>query len=279
MELNTRCLITGANSGIGKETAIQLAKKGFEIVIMCRNKEKAEAARAEISNVSKHNVGLIICDLAFQQSIQNAAKEFKAKYDKLDVLINNAGFIAASYGKTKDGFEQTFGVNHLGAFLLTNLLIDVLKSTENAKVITVSSEAHRYAVFDENNLQMEKGYGNMKAYCSSKLCNVMFARELAKRLKGTSVTSYSLHPGVVASNFATEMSGVLGVLFRMVSPFMISNKEGAETSVFLATNDEVRKLNGHYFKKKKSIKPIKNALNDEYCKRLWQISEKMTGLN
>ncbi|MEM1135906.1 MAG: SDR family NAD(P)-dependent oxidoreductase [Bacteroidota bacterium] len=272
------CLITGANSGIGKASAIEIAKKGYQIVMICRNKQKAEAAQKEISQHTTFPVGLIICDFASQESIRAAAAAYKKQYDRLDVLLNNAGFIAKSYAKTVDGIEQTFAVNHLGYFLLTNLLLNTLKNTPNARVVNVASEAHRYTKFDINNLEMQKGYSHMKAYGLSKLCNIMFSRELSKRLKSTSVTSYSLHPGVVASNFSTEMKGGFGFLFKMVKPFMVSNEKGAETSVFLATDPGVTQFSGKYFAKKTIKKPVNDAVNDTLCKQLWEKSEEMTSL-
>lgn len=272
------CIITGANAGIGKASAIELAKKGFHIVMFCRNKEKAEKARQEIAEQSEHPVDLIICDLASQKSIRQAAKQYTKNYDRVDVLLNNAGFIAKQKEKTEDGIESTLAVNHLGPFLLTNLLFELIQKTPNARVVNVSSEAHKYASFDLDNLELDKGYDNMKAYCLSKLCNIMFTHELAKKLKDTSATTYSLHPGVVASNFQDNTHGFLGAIFSLIRPFMISSEKGASTSVFLATDPGVTKFNGKYFEKKTLKKPKSVAYDDTLCHQLWDRSKKMSNL-
>ena len=272
------CIITGANAGIGKASAIAIAKKGYQIIMFCRNKEKAEIAQKEITEYSQYPVDLIICDLASQESIRKAAAQYKEKYDRLDVLLNNAGFIAKQRALTEDGYESTFAVNHLGPFLLTNLLLDLIKSTPNSRVVNVASEAHRYTKFDINNLELEKGYDNMKAYSLSKLCNIMFTHELAKKLNGSDATTYSLHPGVVASNFQDNTHGFLGALFTLIRPFMISNEKGAETSVYLATDPGVTKFNGKYFDKKTIKKPKSIAYDETLSEQLWSKSEKMTNL-
>jgi NAD(P)-dependent dehydrogenase (short-subunit alcohol dehydrogenase family) len=272
------CLITGANAGIGKASAIAIAKKGYQIVMFCRNAEKAKKAQAEIAEFSSHPVDLFICDLASQKSIRDAAEAFKKKYKKLDVLLNNAGFIASSKTKTENGTESTFAVNHLGPFLLTNLLLPLLKETKGARVVNVSSEGHRYAKFEPDNLELERGYSNMKAYCLSKLCNIMFTHELAKITEQDDITTFSLHPGVVASNFSNNTSGLMGFAFSLIKPFMITNAKGAETSVYLATDPGVEKFNGKYFTKKTIKVPTKYAYDDLLTKQLWKISEKMTNL-
>lgn len=272
------CIITGANAGIGKASAIALAKKGFQVIMFCRNKEKAEKAKEEIAKYSEYPVEIIICDLASQKSIRQAAAKYLEKYNRLDVLLNNAGFIAKQKESTEDGYESTFAVNHLGPFLLTNLLLNVLVKTPQSRIVNVASEAHRYAKFDIDNLELDKGYENMKAYCLSKLCNIMFTHELAKKLKDKDSTTFSLHPGVVASNFQDNTYGFLGAIFSLMRPFMISNDKGAATSVYLATDSNVDKFSGKYFDKKTIKKPKSIAYDDELCKQLWIKSTKMTNL-
>ncbi len=274
------CLITGANSGIGKITAIELAKKGAKIVMVCRNPQKAEEARKEIIEKSKNDsVDILLADFSSQKQIKAVAEEFKQKYDRLDVLLNNAGFIAGSKRETtEDGYETTFAVNHLGYFMLTNLLIDPLKATPSARVISVSSAAHYFSRLDLDNLQLEKGYSSIKAYALSKLCNILFARELAKRLAGTNITSNCLHPGGVATNFASDSTPFFKFLFSIGKPFLISAEKGAETSIYLSSSPEVANVSGEYFDKKRIKKTSSAASNQENMKQLWELSTEMTHL-
>lgn len=276
---NKLCIITGANSGIGFETAKALAKKGAYLVMVCRNEEKAEAAKQKIINeTGNQGVEIVLCDFAIQAEIRNAAKLIKQKFDKIDVLINNHGFLASEWNETVDGLEETFAVNHIGYFLFTNLLLEHLKATENARIINVASEAHRVGVFNPDNLQLETGFKPMKAYGNSKLFNILFTKELAERLNDSSVTANSLHPGVVASNFGQSGSWLMSILYTIGKPFMRSNKKGAETSIYLASSDEVKTVSGAYFKNKHTSTPSKTARDPEAAKTLWEISEEMCGL-
>lgn len=277
-------IVTGANSGIGKVTAEALARRGDRVVMMCRNLNKAEAARQEIIRLSGNpNVEIIQVDFASQRQIRTAAEQFLARYDKLDVLVNNAGFLASDKRElTEDGIEATFAVNHLGYFLLTCLLMPALEkaAAENgeARVVCVASEAHRYAPFSLDNLQMERGYSGIKAYCVSKLCNILFASELARRTAGKNIFVNSLHPGAVNSGFAQNTPGWFALLFKLVKPFLISEREGAETSIYLATSPEVKGISGGYFYKKRMRRNmIPLATDAETARRLWEISEQLTG--
>jgi NAD(P)-dependent dehydrogenase (short-subunit alcohol dehydrogenase family) len=278
-------IVTGANSGIGKVTATALAKQGFTVVMMCRNRVKAESAREEIIRLSGNKqVEIIQVDFASQRQIREAAAQFLTRYDKLDVLVNNAGFLASDKREvTEDGIEVTFAVNHLGYFLLTGLLMPALEkaATENgeARIVSVASEAHRYAPFSIENVQMERGYSGIKSYCISKLCNILFTAELARKTAGKNITANSLHPGAVNSGFAGSTSGWFAWLFKLAKPFLISAEEGAETSIYLATSPDVKHISGGYFYKKRQRRTmIPMATDEKIARRLWEMSEKLTGI-
>ena len=272
------CVITGANSGVGKVTARELAKQGAHVIMLCRNQEKAERAKEDILRVCGHDrVDIVLADLGSTQQIREAAQHINEHYPKIDVLNNNAGLIMGDRRQTtEDGFEMTFGVNHLGPFLLTQLLLDKVIASGRGNIINVSSEAHRFASFDLTDLQYERRkYNGLKAYALSKLCNILFTHELSKRLSDVNVVTNSLHPGAIASNFGKGVSGVFGVAMKLSRPFMINEEKGAQTSIYLATSDEGYTTTGKYFKNKKVAKPNKDALNDYNARRLWEISEEL----
>ena len=275
------CLITGANSGIGKITARELATQGAHIIMLCRNQEKAEQAREEILSVCDHDkVDIVLADLASVEQIKQAADRIKNEFPKIDVLINNAGLLMGDRRElTHDGFEMSFGVNHLAPFLLTHLLLNQVLASGRGNIINVSSEAHRFAKLTFKDLQYEKHYSGMKAYCRSKLCNILFTRELSQRLEGTCTVTNALHPGGVASNFGQSASGVGGMLMRLARPFLVSEEKGAETSVYLATSGEGYTVNGKYFKNKKISEPTKEARSDYKAKRLWEASEELLDIS
>ena len=276
------CLITGANSGIGKVTARELAKQDAHIVMLCRNEEKAERAKEEILEVCGHDkVNIVLADLASVEQISQAAERIRGEYPKIDVLINNAGLLMGDQREvTQDGFEMTFGVNHLAPFLLTHLLLDQVIASGRGNIINVSSEAHRFAKLKFKNLQYERGgYSGMKAYCRSKLCNILFTHELSKRLKDTCTVTNALHPGAVATNFGQGVSGWMGTAMRLMRPFMISEEKGAQTSIYLATSGEGYTVSGKYFKNEKIAEPTKEAKSDYNAKRLWEISEELLDIS
>ncbi|RRB07725.1 SDR family oxidoreductase [Larkinella rosea] len=274
------CLLTGANSGIGRVTALELARKGFDIVMLCRDLKKARPVQQEIKRVSKTGqVDLLWCDLAVQTSVIQAAHEVTGRYDRLDVLINNAGLYIEKEQYTPEGIELTFATNHLGAFLLTNLLTGLLQKGTHARVITVSSEAHRWdSGFIIDELPKPAHYDGMKAYGASKLCNILFARELADRLAGYGITSNSVHPGLVKTSFAKNYSNLQGLLFNMMRPFFISSEKGAETSIYLASSPEVDQVTGLYFAKCRPKVPSAAAQSKYYASQLWTLSENLTQL-
>ncbi|GAB3273628.1 SDR family oxidoreductase [Larkinella harenae] len=274
------CLITGANSGIGRITALELAKKGFDIIMLCRSLDKARPVRQEIKKVSKTgHVDLIWCDMASQSSVLQAAREVSDRYDRLDVLLNNAGLYIEKEEFSPEGIELTFATNHLGPFLLTNLLLPLLRKGTYSRVITVSSEAHRWdRGFILEELAKPRKYNGMKAYGASKLCNILFARELADRLADDGITSNSLHPGAVKTNFGTTSSSFQGLVFNLMRPFFISPEKGAETSIYLASAPELEKVTGLYFAKCRPKTPSAAAQSRYYATELWTLSEQITQL-
>src|SRR5829696_7949288 len=245
------CLITGATSGIGKATAMGLANMGASVVMVGRDQGKGEAVMAEIKEkCTNASVDLMLADLSSQEEIRRLAGEFKEAYPRLDVLINNAGLFRSKRITTAEGLETTFAVNHLAYFLLTKLLLDVLKASASSRIVNVSSGDHNNGAIDFDDLQGEKGYKGAKAYSQSKLADVLVTYELARRLEGTGITANCLHPGAgVRTNFGSGVSGVFGLIVRALRPFMISPEKGAETSIYLASSPEVEGLSGRYFVK------------------------------
>lgn len=274
------CIVTGANSGIGKITALALAKKGATVVLICRNEVKGKIAQEEIMKQSENeNIDLLLCDFSSQTQIRKVASAFNNKYSKLDILVNNAGLMLGKERQvSEDGIEMTFAINHLGYFLLTNLLLDSLKNAEKARIVSVSSYAHYFSKPDFDNLQLEKAYKPLKAYAISKLANILFTFELAKKLKDTNITVNCLHPGGVATNFANDSTKFFKFLFKIGKPLLISAEKGAETSIYLATSPEVENITGKYFEKKKVKKPSKFALEEANWEKMWEISEKLCEL-
>ncbi len=275
------CMITGANSGIGKATALGLVKMGTTVVMVCRNRNRGEAAMDEIKAQSgNESVELMIADLASQKSIRQLVKDFTDKYQQLHVLINNAGVAKANRTLTVDGIETTFAINYLAPFLLTNLLLDALKASTPARIVNVSSMVHKWGAIDFDNLQGEKRYDMDKAYNQSKLAIVLFTYELARRLQGTGVTVNSLEPGLVATDFGREYTGFKRLMTTKIwRPFVKSPEKGAETSIYLASSLEVEGITGKHFTNKKATKSSKRSHDESVWQRLWQVSEELTELN
>jgi NAD(P)-dependent dehydrogenase (short-subunit alcohol dehydrogenase family) len=282
------CIITGSNSGIGKETAIGLAEMGATIIMVVRNQERGEKARTEIVRQTGNNsVDLMICDLSSMSSIRHFAEEFKKKYDRLDVLTNNAGATFSKREVTSEGFERNLAVNYLGPFLLTHELLDLLKSSAPSRIINISSGLAKNGKVDLDDLQSEKNYTGTKfyspsrarAYDNAKLMLMMFTYELARRLKDSGVTVNVLMPGFTATNLGKN-SGSLSsyIMFKMVRPMQQSAKKGAETSVYLASSDEIKNITGKCFAKKKEAKTCPASYDEELQKRLWNKTESMLGL-
>jgi NAD(P)-dependent dehydrogenase (short-subunit alcohol dehydrogenase family) len=268
-------VITGATSGIGKETALALAKSDHALYLLVRKVDKGEQLKKElIDETGNPAIHVVKCDMADLQSVKEAAAELNAKLFNINILINNAGGAWMERQLSKDGFEMTFAVNHLGAFLLTESLMPLLQKG-HARIINVSSEAHRSAKPDFDDLQMEKKYGGFKAYGISKLFNIYFTKSLAEKYRQTGITAFALHPGVVKTNIWESATGFLKVLTWFLKPFMISPKKGAETMIYLATQPKMEQKSGLYFIKCKVAKTAKNADNSAAKNRLWELSEKL----
>ncbi|MEW6776080.1 MAG: SDR family oxidoreductase [Bdellovibrionota bacterium] len=271
------CIVTGANSGVGKETAAALAADGATLVMACRNAEKSKPVLEEVrARSNSKNVELLLLDLASTESVHQFAEEFRKKYGKLDILINNAGLYKKEREMTRNGMETQFQTNHLGPFLLTNLLLDLLKKSAPARIVNVSSEGHRLGFLHFDNLQGERIWNGWLQYCTTKLENILFTLELAKRIQGTGVTANSLHPGPVNSGFA--VGEVPAALHRIAQFFMISPQEGAKTSLYAATSPEMEGVTGRYLAKSRIAKEARKAQNAQAAARLWQISEELSGL-
>lgn len=271
-------VITGATSGIGKETALALAKKDHALYLLVRNVKKGEQLKKDIiAQTGNRSVFVIQCDLADMQTIRDAANELKGKLMAINVLINNAGGINASRQQSKDGHELTFAMNHLGHFLLTMSLLPLLQKGQ-ARIINVSSDAHRMARPQLlNDVQFKQGYSAFKAYALAKICNIYFAKALAERYAASGITAYALHPGVVNTGFGSQLGGLGKVMMLLAKPFMITAREGAQTSIYLAGETKLSpKLSGQYFKKLKPVKPTLAAQNTSARNKLWQISEQLT---
>lgn len=275
-------LITGANSGIGKATAKELARRGADVMITARDDSKGRAAAEEIRNATGAEVSVGSLDLSQLDSVRAFASDYLGTHDQLDVLINNAGVMAGGRRETPDGLEWTLAVNHLGPFLLTYLLSDLLVSSAPARVITVSSEAHQREKggLDFDDLEMRNGYSPSRAYAASKLANVLFTVELDRRLDGSGVTAKALHPGVVATSFGKDPESPkwMGLLMVGLKPFLRKPEQGAGTSVFLATADDTALDAGLYWSDEAPIDPIPAALDTQAAARLWSESEHLVGL-
>jgi NAD(P)-dependent dehydrogenase (short-subunit alcohol dehydrogenase family) len=278
------CMITGANRGIGKITALELAKMGTHIIMVCRDQEKSITVQQEIMEVSGNpDIELYIADLASQSSIRALADRFKEKFTELHILINNAATMTKKWTITKEGIERTFAVNHIAPFLLTNLLLDLLVAGSPSRIITVSSGMHHRSSIDFSDIQSKKSYGNLKAYSNSKLANILFTYELNLRLQNSghaSITANVVHPGFTRTNFGKEgLSLLQRIGLQIIHPIMaVPPLKGAETSIYLASSPDVRKISGQYFVNKEIAQSSELSYDRESQKRLWIISEKMTGL-
>jgi len=273
-------LITGATEGIGKETVKALYAMGAHVVMVGRNPEKMERVIAELSSQKSDGGKLegMVADLSSMAEIRKLAGEFKARYDRLDVLINNAGAFFNKRLESVDGFEMTFALNHLNYFYLTYLLLDLIKASAPARIINVSSGAHTMGKINFNNLQ-GKGifFIGWTTYGRSKLMNILFTRELARRLEGTHVTANVLHPGFVATKFGHNNKGLYQKFVKWSQRRAITPEEGAQTSIYLASAPEVAGVSGAYFYKSKIIQPSPAAQDDEAAKRLWEVSLELVG--
>lgn len=275
------CLITGATSGIGKATALALTKMGAMVVINGKDEKSGKRVLSEITKISgNENAELMIADLSSLNEVRKLADNFQEKYQKLDVLINNAAVFYSYRKHSPDGIEMQFAVNHLGHFLLTNLLLDTLKQSAGSRIINVSSNAHFKGTINFDDINSEKKYFGWRVYCQSKLANVLFTYELAKKVDKKSVTVNCLHPGVVKTRLVNKhVSLIYRIVWNLQKPFMLSGDEGSKTSVHLATSEEVAKTTSKYFDTCKPKKSSEISYDKELAAKLWDLSEKLSGLN
>ena len=270
------CLITGGNSGIGKYTAMELAKKGATVVILCRNEGRGSSAVSEIKEMSgNQDVHLLLADLSSQKEVHKAAAEFKERFNKLDVLINNAAVFLAKRSETEDGIETTFATNYLSHFLLTHLLLDSLEASGDGRIINVASK-HNGIKINFDDLMVKENYSFFRAVGPTKLALILFTKELAKRLEGKPVTVNSLHPGIIKTNLMHDLPWILRGLFKLMSA---RPEKGAATPVYLASSPEVKGISGQFFANCKVEETLPNANDTKAAKILWETSEKLVGFN
>ena len=277
---NKTVMVTGATAGIGRVTALEIAREGATVVIVGRNEAKARGVVSAIQNeTGNERVSYLLADLSSVSATKALAEAYRSKFDRLDVLVNNAGAIFMTRGETVDGFENTFALNHLvGYFYLTNLLLDMIVASAPARIVSVSSGAHSFGGMNFDDLQGKEKYSGWRAYGQSKLANVLFTYELARRLEGTGVTANALHPGFVASNFGrtnNSESTLQRVGLRMSQVMAVSEEKGAATSIYLATSPEVEDVTGKYFQNCKPKDSSKASYSRADQARLWQVSEQL----
>ncbi len=276
------CMVTGATSGIGKVTARVLAQMGATVIVVSRNPGKCAATVDRIKQETGNSaVEFMVADLSSQKEIHQLVQRFKSQHQYLHVLVNNAGAWINKRQESVDGIEMTFALNHLGYFLLTNLLLDILKASAPARIINISSYGHARGMINFGDLQARQRYNGMQAYRQSKLANVLFTYELARQLEGTGVTVNAVNPGLVATNFGLNNLGqgwLTGLLRRVYGLVAISAEQGAQTAIYLATSANVEGVTGKYFEKQKAVSSSQASYDEVAARRLWQISVEMTGL-
>ncbi|MDQ1086190.1 SDR family NAD(P)-dependent oxidoreductase [Siphonobacter sp. SORGH_AS_1065] len=276
--MSTIALITGANSGLGLATAQALAHKGFDLIFLVRSREKGEQARKQIlEKTPQARIDLFFADLTNMDSIRQVCQQIHQKYDRLDCLINNAGYAPAQLEFTRDGYEKSFVANHLGHFLLTLELIDLLKASGKGRIINLSSAAHAMGKSRRFFLKHNSKMNIWSAYGDGKLANLLFTVALANRLKGQNVSAYAVHPGVVNTQFGRNFTDWWKYGFGFLRPFMITTEEGAQTSIYLATADLPESYNGGYFSKSKPARILNKDVNDYNAQLLWKRSEEALG--
>jgi NAD(P)-dependent dehydrogenase (short-subunit alcohol dehydrogenase family) len=274
------CLITGANRGIGKATTLALAHMGATVVMVARDPVLGATARDDIIQATGNDsVELLVADLASLAQVRQLAADFRERHSQLHVLINNAGLTKRHHVLTEDSFETTFAVNHLAPFLLTNLLLDLMKDSKPARIINVNSMVHKWGRINFADLQGERSYNMYVAYNNSKLANMLYTYELARRLDGFGITTNAVHPGMVATDFAREYTGFIGFMAQKGwRPFMKTPKQGAATSVYLASSPEMEGVTGKYFANSREKKSSRTSRNEALARRLWETSEQLTRL-
>ncbi|HZO40238.1 MAG TPA: SDR family oxidoreductase [Methylomirabilota bacterium] len=270
------CIVTGTTSGIGKETSVALARAGARVAIVCRTQDRGERALAEIRQRSGGDVTLFVADFASQRAIRALASRLAAALPRVDVLVNNAGLILDRRVLTEDGLETTLAVNHIGYFLLTRLLEPKLMAGAPARIVNVASRAHKGATIRFDDLMGARGYDGLTAYGQSKLANIVFTYELARRLAGSGVTVNCLHPGVIGSNFGSAGPVMIRLGMKLARPFMKSSARGADTVIYLASSPEVEGVSGKYFVNRRETRSSDESYDPAVAARLWKVSEELT---
>ncbi|HEU4885664.1 MAG TPA: SDR family oxidoreductase [Longimicrobium sp.] len=269
------CVVTGATAGIGQAAAMELARRGATVVLVARNAERAERTRAEVVRAAGHDrVSVVLADLSVQAQVRAAAAQILERWPAVHVLLNNAGLYTRRREESADGIEMQLAVNHLAPFLLTNLLLDRLRASGPARVVCTSSGGHHFAKPRWDDLEMRTGYNGLRQYCNTKLYNVLFARELARRVPPLALTANALHPGVVA----TEILLGAWAPLRLFKRFMRTPEQGARTAVYLASSPDVAAVTGDYFQDERPAAASPAALDDDAARRLWELSARLTGL-
>jgi retinol dehydrogenase 12 len=271
------CVVTGASSGIGKAAAAALAGLGATVVLVGRDRGRTEAAAAEIGRPGGPPPRVEVADLASLEQVRGLAERL-AGLERIDVLVNNAGLVLGERQVTADGLEHVLALNHLAPFLLTSLLLPQLTASAPARVVTVTSDAHSAARLDLADLNLERGWDSWRSYANSKLANILFTRELARRLDGTGVTANCAHPGVVRTGFGGQARPLLKAGIMIARPFMLSPERGADTIVYLASSPDVAGQSGGYYVKRQRREPSAAARDDDTARKLWEISQELTGL-
>jgi NAD(P)-dependent dehydrogenase (short-subunit alcohol dehydrogenase family) len=273
------CLVTGATSGIGMVTAQALAQQGATVVIVARHAERGTATVHHITHATGNaHVELLLADLSIQAQVRHLAATFQRRFDRLDVLLNNAGALFTRRSLSADGLEMTLALNHLNYFLLTHLLLDTLKASAPARVVNVASNAHHGGQINFADLHGEHHYSGWRAYCQSKLANILFTYELTRRLDGMGITANAVHPGFVATGFGHNNSGLFALCIRLAQLAALSPVQGAETLIYLASSPAVQGVTGEYFVKKRPVKSSKASYDQAVARQLWQVSEQLAGL-
>jgi NAD(P)-dependent dehydrogenase (short-subunit alcohol dehydrogenase family) len=272
-------IVTGASSGIGRATALALARRGARVGIVCRDRGRGGATLADVrARTGAGDVTLFLADLASQDAVRGLARELLAHYPAIHVLVNNAGVVNLRRSTTADGIETTFAVNHLAYFLLTRLLLERLESSAPARIVNVASEAHRFGRLDFDDLGHERHYRAMRAYGTSKLANILFTYELARRLEGSGVTANCVHPGAVATGLGQNNGRVATLLTRVLAPFFRTPEQGAETSIYVATSPALEGVSGRYFARSREVRSSPASYEEAAARRLREVSARLTGL-
>ena len=271
---NKIAIVTGANSGMGMATVEALSDKGATVIMLCRNEERGREAVSALTKEKERDLDLMICDLGDFASIRDFVRRVKEKYPRVDILVNNAGFISLDRQETANGFERQFGINHLGHFLLTTLLLDRMRA--GSRIVNVASGAHKAGKIHFDDINLRHGYNVVKAYSQSKLANVLFTRELAARLKGRGITVNCCHPGAVATNMGVDRETGFGkTITGLLKPFFLTPAQGAATAIYLASDDAVAHISGGYFYKCRIAKSSKRSKSRKTARRLYELSEEL----